>query len=233
MCGEGGLSSAHASRAYKDRRNAWPHRRPLPLRPVKPSVPRVSACGNAVPHAVSGGPGRAVSADSETPLARSPRSRVVEVRRVEPALVRRRESAPVPVGDREPRGVAVAALVDQGLAERALVAEPEPGGGRARGRVERVALPLVAAVAEPRTRGAPSATSPRSRRWCAAGAGPSTIAPTSTDAVGRLGAHQAGDARGPPARAAPRQADQSRARRAGRSTYAAKPAREVGISEPT
>ena len=74
--------------------------------------------------------------------------RRVEVGRVEPGLERAFRCRPFPVDDRVPGRVAVAALVDGGLAEDALEAEAQPLRRRARGRVEGVAFPLVAPVAE-------------------------------------------------------------------------------------
>ncbi len=72
----------------------------------------------------------------------------VEVLRRQPALERAARGRPLAVEQREPRGVAVAALDDHVLAERALVGEAEALGGPARARVGGVALPLQAAVAE-------------------------------------------------------------------------------------
>src|SRR6478735_11059400 len=73
---------------------------------------------------------------------------VVEVVVVEPGIERCAHARPLAVRDREPVGVAVAALVDEGIAEPALPDEAEPERCAARRRVEAVALPLVAAVAE-------------------------------------------------------------------------------------
>src|SRR6266699_247028 len=96
-----------------------------------------------------------------TPLAAgagcSPRQRrqalplaalAIEILRVEPALERRFEGRPLAVDDRVPGGVAVAALVDQCLAKNPLEPESKALGGLARGRIERVAFPFVAAIAE-------------------------------------------------------------------------------------
>src|SRR5262245_48547977 len=71
------------------------------------------------------------------------RARRIEVRGSEPGLERALQRGPLPVDDRVPGVVAVASLHHHRLAERALVAEAEPLGGAARGRVEAVALPLV------------------------------------------------------------------------------------------
>ncbi len=91
--------------------------------------------------AVSGG-----RAASRVPAALA--AGVVEVGVVEPVVERAPHPRPLAVGDREPVGVAVAALVDQRVAEPALPDEAEADRGAARGRVEAVALPLVAPVAE-------------------------------------------------------------------------------------
>src|SRR5262249_39389366 len=72
----------------------------------------------------------------------------VEIRGIEPALVARLERGPVSIDDRIPGRVAVALLVYRGLAKEALVLEAGSQGGGAGGRVERVAFPLVAAIAE-------------------------------------------------------------------------------------
>src|ERR671912_156546 len=71
----------------------------------------------------------------------------VEVAVVEPGVEGAAHARPLEVGDREPVGVAVAALVDDGVAEPALPDETEPDRGPPRRRVEAVALPLVEAVA--------------------------------------------------------------------------------------
>ena len=73
---------------------------------------------------------------------------VIEIVRREPALVRRLARRPLAVEHRKPGGVAVAALDDHVLAENPLEREAEALRGAARGRVEGVALPLVAAIAE-------------------------------------------------------------------------------------
>src|SRR6476620_8963341 len=73
---------------------------------------------------------------------------LVEIRRVEPAPERGVERRPFLVDHRVPRGVAVAALVDARLTENTFIREPEAHGRGARRGIQRVALPLVAAVAE-------------------------------------------------------------------------------------
>src|SRR5260370_23858086 len=72
----------------------------------------------------------------------------IEIGGIEPALEGGFERRPFAVDDREPRRVAAAALVDDRLAEDALEAEAEPRRRGARGRVERVAFPLVAAISQ-------------------------------------------------------------------------------------
>ena len=72
----------------------------------------------------------------------------VEIGRVEPALEGRLERQPLAVEDREPAGIAVARFVDRRLVEHALVAEPEALRRGARRRVERIAFPFVAPIAE-------------------------------------------------------------------------------------
>src|SRR5215831_12819428 len=72
----------------------------------------------------------------------------VEIAGVEPALEGLFERRPFAVEDREPAGVAVAALVDRGLAEHAFVLESQSQRRGTRRRVERVAFPLVAPVAQ-------------------------------------------------------------------------------------
>ena len=72
----------------------------------------------------------------------------VEIVGREPALVSGLARRPLAVEHGEPGGVAVAALDDHVLAEDALEREAEALGRALRGRVEVVALPLVAAIAE-------------------------------------------------------------------------------------
>src|SRR5205823_2107473 len=72
----------------------------------------------------------------------------VEISRREPALERLLERRPFAIEDRVPGGIAVAALVDDRLAENAFEAEAEAVGGLARRRVERIAFPFITAVAE-------------------------------------------------------------------------------------
>ena len=66
----------------------------------------------------------------------------------EPALVGRLAGRPLAVEHRKPGCVAVAALDDHVLAENPLEGEAEALRGATRRRVERVALPLVAAIAK-------------------------------------------------------------------------------------
>src|SRR4051794_4455010 len=84
------------------------------------------------------------SAPERAPLA----ARGVEVFGREPALEGGLARKPFLVGDREPGGVSVAALVDGRLTEEAFVLEAEPLGRGSRRRVQGIALPLVAAIAE-------------------------------------------------------------------------------------
>src|SRR5213076_887899 len=72
----------------------------------------------------------------------------IEVLRREPRVEAAPDRRPLVVGDRVPRRVAVASLDHLVLAEDALEREPEALGRPPRGGVERVALPLEAAVAE-------------------------------------------------------------------------------------
>ena len=72
----------------------------------------------------------------------------VEIFAPEPALERRLARGPLAVEHRKPGGVAAAALDDHVLAEDALEGEAEPLRRAPRGRVQRVAFPLVAPVAE-------------------------------------------------------------------------------------
>src|SRR5690349_24383997 len=73
---------------------------------------------------------------------------VVEVLGRQPGLVGQADRGPFAIEDREPRGLAVAALDDHVLAEDALVGEAEALGGRARAGVGGVALPFQAPVSE-------------------------------------------------------------------------------------
>src|SRR5688572_3397227 len=72
----------------------------------------------------------------------------IEIAGVEPGFVGRFQRLPLVVDDREPGGVAVAALVDGSLAEHAFEAETEARRRLARRFVQRIAFPFVAAVAE-------------------------------------------------------------------------------------
>src|SRR5687767_7684494 len=71
-------------------------------------------------------------------------TRRVEVRRIEPRLERALDRRPFRIGDRIPRGVAVAALVDDGLAEDAFEGEAEAQRRGSGGRVQVIALPFEA-----------------------------------------------------------------------------------------
>src|SRR3954469_2087527 len=73
---------------------------------------------------------------------------LVEVRRIEPPLKGVVDGRPFAVDHRVPRGVTVATLVDARLPENAFVREAKALRGAARRRVQRVALPFVAPVAE-------------------------------------------------------------------------------------
>src|SRR5690349_2026285 len=75
-------------------------------------------------------------------------SPLVEVRGIEPLLERAIERRPLGVDRRVPGRIAVATLVDARLPEDALVRQAEALRGGARTRVQRVALPLVSAIAE-------------------------------------------------------------------------------------
>ena len=115
-----------------------------------------SRCGRRRPPAglVPGGNSHGYSTATTTSGNRRHRQRRalasfgVEVVRGQPRLERRLPRRPVTVDHREPRRVARAALHDHVLAEDALEREAEARGGAARRLVQRVALPLVAAVAE-------------------------------------------------------------------------------------
>src|SRR5271154_2596108 len=72
----------------------------------------------------------------------------IEVPRLQPCLERLFAGGPFAVEDREPCRVAVAVLDHHVLAEDAFVSESEAQSGLAAGLVERVALPLVAAIAQ-------------------------------------------------------------------------------------
>src|SRR5579864_2371148 len=71
-----------------------------------------------------------------------------EIGRIEPALEGGPQRRPLAVDDREPGGVAVVPFDHLSLAEEALVAEAVALGGGARRRIEGIAFPLVAAVAQ-------------------------------------------------------------------------------------
>src|SRR5437764_15178523 len=72
----------------------------------------------------------------------------IEVFRREPARERLLARGPFAVEHGEPGIVAVAPLGDDVLPERALVGEPVAQRGVARGRIERIAFPLVPPIAE-------------------------------------------------------------------------------------
>src|SRR3954466_10475842 len=72
----------------------------------------------------------------------------VEIRRIEPAFERALERRPLAVDRSVPSGVAIAPLVNARLPEHSFVGQAEPLRRGARRRVQRVALPLVAAVSE-------------------------------------------------------------------------------------
>ncbi len=75
-------------------------------------------------------------------------ARLVEVRRREPALEIGLAQGPFRIEHGEPRRIPIAALDDHVLAKDSLEAEAEAQGGTARGLVQRITLPLVAAVAQ-------------------------------------------------------------------------------------
>src|SRR5688572_28217187 len=72
----------------------------------------------------------------------------LEIRRVQPSLVSRPQGRPFAVEHREPRSVAVRAFRDDVLAKDAFEREPEALRRALRWRVQVVALPFEAAVAE-------------------------------------------------------------------------------------
>src|SRR5215467_9232468 len=72
----------------------------------------------------------------------------VKVLRCEPTLKSGLDLRPFAIEDREPRRIAVARLVDIGLAPDTLECEAEPGRCCPRSGIERIALPGVAAIAE-------------------------------------------------------------------------------------
>src|SRR5699024_6966536 len=120
----------------------------------------------------------------------------VEVRFVEPFEVRRSQGRPFGVDDREPRGVAVAALDHEVLPEHAFAGEAEPFGRPLRRPIVVIALPLEASEAageheigaeEERLGGR---AGPRQRRT------PEDVADLD-DAVVRIDAHQRLPAFGP------------------------------------
>src|SRR5260221_6046568 len=123
----------------------------------------------------------------------------IEIGGIEPALEGGFEARPLALDDREPRRVAAAALVDDRLAEDALEAEAEPRRRGARGRVERVAFPLVAAISQLVEDAAHHQIHRLGRGGGALQARAVVYAAPPDDAPGPGQSHQAG----PPPRAAP------------------------------
>src|SRR5215470_10602888 len=72
----------------------------------------------------------------------------VKIFRREPVLESNLDRRPFAIEDREPRRIAVAPLVDGGLAPDALEGEAEPSCCAPRSGIKRIALPGVAAIAE-------------------------------------------------------------------------------------
>ena len=72
----------------------------------------------------------------------------VEIFRSEPGLEAAPHLRPLLICDREPCGVPAALLIDGSVQEDAFEAEAEAQSGASGRRVERIAFPLVAAVAE-------------------------------------------------------------------------------------
>jgi hypothetical protein len=72
----------------------------------------------------------------------------VQVRRVEPTQESVFKGGPFPVDGGVPRGIAVTALVDRGLAKHPLERQPEALCRRAGFRIKRVALPFVPSITE-------------------------------------------------------------------------------------
>ncbi len=73
---------------------------------------------------------------------------VVEICRGQPADVGGLQNWPIAVDDRKPGRVPAALFINRGLAKNAFEHEPEPLGGGAGRRVERIAFPFVAPEAE-------------------------------------------------------------------------------------
>src|SRR3984893_16899199 len=84
----------------------------------------------------------------ETRLAPPLTSGAIEIAGIEPSLECRLQRRPFAVEDREPAGIAVAPFVDRRLTEHPFIAEAQALRRGARGRIERIAFPLVAAVAQ-------------------------------------------------------------------------------------
>src|ERR1700751_2420933 len=72
----------------------------------------------------------------------------VEVGWIQPGLEGRADSRPLTVRDGVPGRVTTSAFVGDGVSEDALECKSVARGGRARGRVQAVAFPFVAAIAE-------------------------------------------------------------------------------------
>src|SRR5262249_61329319 len=72
----------------------------------------------------------------------------VEVFRRQPAQKRPLQRRPFLIDGGIPRRVAAATFIDRGLTEHAFEREPQALRRRSRGRVERIALPFIAAVTE-------------------------------------------------------------------------------------
>src|SRR5258708_6731427 len=73
---------------------------------------------------------------------------LVEVSRRQPGFKSGADGGPFAVDDREPGGIAVAALHHHVPSEDAFINEPKPLSGAARRLVQRVAFPLEAAISQ-------------------------------------------------------------------------------------
>src|ERR1041384_1256268 len=93
-------------------------------------------------------PGRSSRNRSKARQAVALPAGAVEIRRIEPAFEGRAQYRPFPVDNREPGGVAVAPAGHCRLAEQPLIAEAEAQRRRPAWRVQGIAFPLLAAVAE-------------------------------------------------------------------------------------
>src|SRR5438067_4383000 len=116
---------------------------------------RLSTASNRAPSTKC--PTRRAAASADRSLARCPgQARQahalvalgVEIAGIEPPLEGGFDRRPLAVDNRKPGGVAIAALDDVRLPEQPLKAKAVPRGGGARRRVERIALPFIAPVAE-------------------------------------------------------------------------------------